>query len=84
LRQSEPLNPISPLDINKNVSEDTALDELYSVAASAKAKRSLLRKRNRIGKTPFEKINWTSEEVSHLLHFNINLWFKSLIIVVLL
>jgi len=64
LRQSEPLNPLGALNINKNSSEDTGLDELYSVAASAKAKRSLLRKRNRIGKTPYEKINWTPEEVS--------------------
>jgi len=55
---------LSSLNINKNVSEESALDDLYSVAASAKAKRSLLRKRNRIGKTPAEKINWTPEEVS--------------------
>jgi len=62
--RQDPQITLGSLSINKNASEESALDDLYSVAASGKTKRSLLRKRNRVGKTPAEKINWTPDEVS--------------------
>ena len=68
--RQEQVNALSALALKRNATtEESALDDMQSVAASAKAKRAVLRKRNRIGKTPAEKINWTAAEVSRNIPF---------------
>lgn len=51
-------------NLAKQLSYDKSNLQIPNSAALIKAKRCLIRKRNRIGKTPAEKINWTPEEVS--------------------
>lgn len=68
--RQEHANALSTLALKRNATtEESALDDMHSVATSAKAKRAVLRKRNRIGKTPAEKINWTPAEVSRICYF---------------
>jgi hypothetical protein len=42
----------------------TKVDDLNLKKFHTEPKKTILKKRNRIGKTPALKINWTNEEVS--------------------